>query len=111
MHAANYFDISLYLHLAASGGTHEDHVKVEIGRLLDAALVLSAGRRQPDNHLQQVCKPEQATSARSWILLVCNKDPGSVHLCPGQGGLREKGAKDLILSTATLLRIATMCLR
>ena len=42
------------------GGPSRDDVKVEVRRLLLAAIVHCASWRQPDQHLHQVCRHVQA---------------------------------------------------
>ncbi len=44
-----------HLHLVAGRGAQEGHVKVEVGGLLNAAVVNGTSWRQPDGDLQQVC--------------------------------------------------------
>ena len=51
-----------HLHLIAGGGAQEGDIKVEVGRLLDAALVDSASWRDPHNHLEEVCRAQALLS-------------------------------------------------
>ncbi len=44
-----------YLHLVSGGRAKKGQLEVEVGRLLEAAVVHGASWRQPDHHLQQVC--------------------------------------------------------
>ena len=51
-----------HLHLIAGGGAQEGDIEVEVGRLLDAALVNGASWRDPHNHLEQVCRAQALLS-------------------------------------------------
>ena len=51
-----------HLHLIAGGRAQEGNIKVEVGRLLDAALVDGASWRDPHNHLEQVCTAQALLS-------------------------------------------------
>ena len=51
-----------HLHLIAGGGAQKGDVEVEVGRLLDAALVDGASWCDPHNHLEQVCRAQAILS-------------------------------------------------
>lgn len=64
-----------HLDAVAGGRAEQGGVDVEVGGLLDAALVGRARRRQPHDHLQQVCAAPQEMRVSRVLRKHCQK-PG-----------------------------------